>query len=769
MEFRILGPLEVVVAGRSVGLGGARHERILAALLLAAGLPVSRTRLVEIAYDDLLDGSRRQIQNRISALRVLLAKANDEEAGDELIVRQGNGYQLRTARDQVDAFVFGDLTAQARTIAAAGDRVGAARALRRALALWRGPALDGLDCQPLHRQVAGLEEARLAAWEDCLDLELATAVDAGAFVAELRTLAARHSLRQRLTALLMTALYRDGRQADALTAYRELAERLADEHGLDPGPDLQNLHRAILRNDVPRPPTEIGSLATTAPPVPSQLPADVGGFTGRAAELAALDRLALAAARQPRAVVISALSGTAGVGKTALAVHWGHRVTDRFPDGQLYVNLRGFDPGGSPATPAEAVRGFLDAFGVPRSRIRGDLASQIGLYRSVLAGKRVLVVLDNARDAEQVRPLLPGAPGCLALVTSRNQLTSLVAAEGAHPLVLDVLPRGEARQLLAARLGPDRVVAEPVATEDIITRCASLPLALAIVAARAATRPGSLRALADELRDTRGALDALHGGDAVTNVRAVFSWSYQTLARGQDRLFRLLGVHPGPDASTPAAASLAAAAPDEVRPLLVELTRAHLLVEHLPGRYTLHDLLRAYAADLAHTVDGEEQCGAATRRLLDHYLHTAYAAARKLDATRDPLDLAPLPAGVAVERPPDYGQALAWLAAERAVLLAMVDHALAAGLDTHAWQLAWTLYDFLDRQGHWQEQVTVQQAAVAATRRLVDLPAQARAHRNLANGYTRLRRFDKAQAELERAVVLCGQTGDTLARVSPFS
>src|SRR5262249_40894759 len=457
--------------------------------------------------------------------------------------------------------------------------------------------------------------------------------------------------------------------------------------------------------------------------VPRQLPKAPVAFTGRVRELDRLNE-ALTAVLDPAepadervgVVVISAIAGTAGVGKTALAVHWAHQVADRFPDGQLYVNLRGFDQVGAVMGYAEAGRGFRDALGVPVAGIPVGVDAQAALYRSVLAGRRMLVVLDNARDPGQVRPLLPAAPGCLVLVTSRNQLCGLVAADGARLLTLDLLTRAEARTLLARRLGPDRTAAEPDAVEEIITRCARLPLALAVVAARAATHPRfPLHALTADLRGVHDRLDALDGGDLATDVRAVFSWSYQALGGGAARLFRLLGLHPGPDISTPApvtpppaAASLAARPAPGARALLAELARANLVVEHAPGRHTSHDLLRVYASQLAQTIDSDGERRAATGRMLDHYLHTAYAADRMLYPARDPIMLAPLRPGVTPEQPADHQQALAWFTAEHPALLAAVEYAGATGWDTHTWQLAWTLWTFLHWQGHWHDQVPVQ-------------------------------------------------------------
>lgn len=328
------------------------------------------------------------------------------------------------------------------------------------------------------------------------------------------------------------------------------------------------------------------------------------------------------------------VSGTAGVGKTSLAVRWAHRVRDELAGGQLYVNLRGFDPAGVPVAPAEAVRGFLDAFEVPMPRIPAGFEAQVGLCRSLLANQRVLMVLDNARDAEQVRRLLPGSPTCLVLVTSRDALVGLVA-EGARPLTVDLLDSDEARELLVGRLGAGRLGAEPRAVDEIIGLCARLPLALAVVADRAATYPTfGLAALAGELRDARGSLDEFAGADPTTDSGAVFSWSYLQLSPSAARLFRLFGLHSGPDIGTRAAASLAALPAGQVRPLLAELARARLITEHSPGRYTCHDLLRAYASELAAVLDPELDRHAATRRLLTHYLHTTNDADRLLDPSR---------------------------------------------------------------------------------------------------------------------------------------
>lgn len=526
---------------------------------------------------------------------------------------------------------------------------------------------------------------------------------------------------------------------------------LADAFHLT-GPQRDEFCQAAARSSTPE-----ASARTSV--VPAQLPWDVYGFAGRVEQLARLD--ALVSDPSTQAVVITAVSGMAGVGKTALAVHWAHRVGDQFPDGQLYVNLRGFDHDGRPVTPADAIRGFLDALGVAPARIPTDAAAQAALYRSLIAGRRILILLDNARDADQVRPLLPGSPTATVVVTSRNQLISLAAVDGAHVLPVDLLGFAEARDLLAARLGTRRVSAEPEAVQRIMTASGRLPIALAIVAARAAANPQfTLADVARELDQARDSLDAFDGGDPVADVQAVFSWSYRPLSAPAARLFRLLGLHPGPHVTAPAAASLAALPPTQVRPLLAELTRINLITEYTPGRYALHDLLRTYATHLLTTIDPVAQRHAATHRLLDHYLHTAYAADRQLHHGREPITLSPPDAAVTPERFGDHRHALAWFTAEHPVLLAAVNHAATAGFDRHAWQLAWTLVTFLHRQGHWHDSAATSRAAVAASQRLADPRAQALAHRELARADVQLGRFDDAETQLSRALDLYTRQSD---------
>lgn len=502
---------------------------------------------------------------------------------------------------------------------------------------------------------------------------------------------------------------------------------------------------------------------------PRQLPAAVSHFVGRAAELRALEEL-LGQVDKAGAAVVSVIGGTAGVGKTALAVHWAHRVAGRFPDGQVYLDLRGFDPSGKKVTPAEALRLLLDALQVPAQQIPASLDAQAGLYRSLLAGKRVLLVLDNAGNADQVRPLLPGSPGCMAVVTSRTQMTSLVAAHDARPLDLDMFSTAEARDFLAGRLGPDRATSQPAAVNQLISLCGRLPLALAIVAARAAVaRADLLISLASELQDSQRQLSALDAGDVIVSVRAVFSWSYRDLSEPAARMFRLLGLHPGPDISLPAAASLAAARLLRAREHLADLTRANLVSEHAPGRYSLHDLLRAYAGELAHAVESESDRRVALHRVLDHYLHTTCAAARILHPNAEQVALpSPQPA-VVVPDLGGYEEAMTWLEAERPVLLAAITRAGGTGFDTHVVKLGSALRIFLDRRAYWDEYASTQQAALDAATRLRDKEGQARAYQGLGNASIRLGAFDDGRRHITSALDLCRQLDDRAGQGLAYS
>ncbi|MEU4423007.1 tetratricopeptide repeat protein [Actinoplanes sp. NPDC024001] len=494
------------------------------------------------------------------------------------------------------------------------------------------------------------------------------------------------------------------------------------------------------------PPEELldtGPIPGSGWPRPAQLPAAPAGFAGRADIVVRLD----ASTR------LAVVSGTAGVGKTAIALHWGHRVADRFPDGQLYVNLNGFGPSGRPVEPATALRGFLEALGVAAQRMPADLDGLAALYRSLLAGRRVLTVLDNARDAEQVRPLLPAAAACRTVVTSRDALVGLCASDGADLIALSPLSDDEATALLAHRLGDRRLAAEPAAVRDIVHRCVRLPLPLTVIAARAVSRPGlRLTELAGELGDSRRRLDLIDAGDPATDLRSIFSWSYRALSPAAARLFRLLGQHPGPDIGTAAASALAG---DDARGPLAELTAAHLIVEDRPGRYGFHDLLRAYAQELP-----DPDAATAVSRMLDHYLHTAYRAATLLDPERDRITLPPPAPGARPETLADTETARIWFAAETPTLLATLRACAQQDLPRYVWQLAWCVSDVLRRAGRWTEQFQAQEAGLRAATEVGDDDAQARMHRNLGRLHIRLRRFDEADQHFTAALAVHERHGD---------
>jgi DNA-binding SARP family transcriptional activator len=764
-EFGLLGPLTVRCDGTALTIPRGRLRAVLAALLLRANHVVSVDELAEVLWGaDLPSSARVNVQNYVMRLRTTL-----EPTGSR-ITTQPRGYLIVVGDSELDLARFEGLLREARTAAGDGRWPETASRAAAALALWRGEPLADADSDVLiAREVPRLTELRLQAAETRIEADLNLARHSEV-IGELRQLASMQPLRERLQALLMLALYRDRRRAEALATYRQARRTLVEELGAEPGPELQKLHQQILDAD---PALSFAAAVTAAAPAfagpsrqtpPRQLPAAVAGFTGRAAELAALTRmLDDPGAGAPGTVLVSAIGGMAGVGKTTLAVHWAHQVAHRFVDGLLHVNLRGFDPSGTPATAAEAIRGFLDALGVPPADIPASPEAQAGLYRNLLADKRMLLVLDNARDEEQIRPLLPASPASMVLVTSRRQLGGLAAANGARLLMLDVLSRAEAVNMLTARLGADWAAAEPEAVDQIATLCAGLPLGLAVAAASAAARPTfPLAALAADLADAAGRLDALDTGDPASSVRAVFSWSTRQLSDEAARMFRLLGLHPGPDISVAAAASLADRPQAQARTLLRELAHAHLVAELLPGRYACHDLLRAFAGDQADHTDSQDERDGAIGRVLEYYLHTAARAALILTPAKEPIVLAPPRAGANPGQPADYPQALAWLEAEHQVLLAVISLAAGSGFDACAWQLPWAMSSFLATRGHWQDWASTQRTALAAATRLGDTEAQAMSGRLLAGACAELGDYEQSRGHFADCLALYQQLGNRL-------
>ncbi|MFD0967890.1 AfsR/SARP family transcriptional regulator [Plantactinospora endophytica] len=804
MRIQLLGPVRAWRDGEPLDLGPAARRVVLGLLALAGGKPLLRADLMGgLWYDrEPPTSAANVIQTHVKHLRRLLEPDRRPRDGGTVLRLVGDGYALHLPAAGLDVTQFRQRTEAATTAQRCGQLDVAAELLGEALALWHGPPLADVPALATHPKVVALGGERQAALGRYGEVMIAAgrAAEGLPILAEAAVAA---PLDEAAHARLIRAYHAAGRRGQAFAAYHEVRRRLADDLGVAPGPALAAAHRALLHEEEPpsrpaapvtsparpavqavsaRPAGPAGPAGWSGPagpsgpgspsgpavparglPRPAQLPADLAEFTGRTAELARLDGLLDRAGRPSgrAATVIAVVSGTAGVGKTTLAVHWAHQVAHRFPDGQLYVNLRGFDPAGAAVDPAEAVRQLLDALQVPAERIPAELDAQAALYRSEMFHRRMLVLLDNARDAAQLRPLLPGGPGCLVVATSRARLADLVAIEGAAPVPVDPLPAREARELLVRRIGGRRTVEEPQATAEILARCAGLPLALAIVAARIATsRNLSLADLAGQLRRGADRLDALSTGDPTTDLRAVFSWSYRSLSRAGARLFRLLGLHPGPDFSAAAAASLAGRPVTEVRETLTELARANLLGQRPDGRYAPHDLLRAYAVELAERSDPERRRRAATDRLLDHYLHSASAADALLRTESSPVPLDRPRAGVTPERPVDHQRAFEWFAAERVVLLAVLEDAGNSGRDVQTWQLGWAVGTYLDRASHWYDLVAAQRAAVAAARRMADPAAQASAHRFLARAYTRLARLDDADAQLRYALELYRTSGD---------
>ncbi|QXE39160.1 tetratricopeptide repeat protein [Streptomyces sp. GMY02] len=762
----MLGPVRAWRGSEQIRLGSPQQRTVLAVLLLAEGAPVPRSALIEALWGPAGEPASAPsiVRTYIHHLRRALEPAG--YAAASVIRSVGDGYQLGVQADATDLGAFRQLLARAEQARHAGDTRAAAKHLREALGLWEGPALADVrgDYAQVHQHRLG--ELRLAAHASVLTAEL----DLGAqenVAAELTELIARHPLDERFRALSMLALYRSGRQAAALETYRETQALLADELGVDPGQSLQTLYQRILRADSEL----LGSPAPLKPapvrthPLPAQLPPDLTAFVGRESELAGTEEFSVGST-----VVVSAIAGMAGVGKTTFAVHWARQVAHRFPDGQLYLNLRGFDPNSAPMPVEHALRFFLESLGADPHGLPHDVDALTSRYRTLLSGQRVLVLLDNAHNAAQVRPLLPGAPGCLVIVTSRNQLSGLVAVDGAVPLNLDVLPPAEARALLARRLGERRVATEPEAVEEIIARCGRLPLALAVIAARAALRPSfSLAAVAEGLRAGASGLDAFQDGDDAADVRAVFSWSYRALPAEAGRLLRLLALHPGPDISLPAAASLAGRPAARTNQLLLHLTEAHLLNESAPGRYVFHDLVRAYAGELAEAVDPPEEVRAARNRMFDHYLHTAYDACALASPGRPLISLPPPAEGVRVEElNGDPVRAKAWFATELMVLLAVTEEAGRHQHDVHTWQLAWSMANYLHGRGLWQEEEVVHRSAMDAARRLGDPTAQAYAHRGLSTAKTGQGDLEEALAHAHRAVELFNEFSDEAVRAESY-
>ncbi|WP_372660223.1 AfsR/SARP family transcriptional regulator [Amycolatopsis kentuckyensis] len=753
-RFQVLGPFELRVRDRALELGGFRIRTLLALLTANAGHVISVATLVDALWAaEAPRDAHRTVRSYVSRLRHSLVPA------DELITTHPAGYLLQPPPDAVDAARFERLVAAGRRALPAEPAVAAGH-LTAALAVWRGDAYaEFAEVPQLRAEATRLHGLRLGAIEDRVDAELTTGAGPD-LVEELTGLTERHPGHERLWGQLMTALYRAGRQADALDTFARARTVLVERFGLDPSPRLVEVHRRVLANDrrLEAPAAPVAVRAGPPRAVRSDLPGDIADFAGRGAELDRLLVSGLDAA--PLAMVIEALDGMAGVGKTTLAVHAAHRLAERYPDAQLFIDLHGHTPGQPPIAPAAALDVLLRALGVPGERIPADLDARAAAWRSELAARSVLVLLDNAADAAQVRPLLPGTARSLTLITSRRRLVDL---ESARTLSLDVLPVADAVALFAGVVGDERAAAEPGAVRDVVERCGHLPLAIRIAAARLRSRPAwTVRYLADRLGEACSTLAELAVGDR--SVAAAFALSYERLDEPRRRMFRLLGVHPGPEIDVPAAAALAGVTRAEANELLESLVDDHLVQQPLTGRYRLHDLVRRHARDVALAEEPEGARAGALRRVVDFYLHTAYAASRLLDQQHPPIDLEPPAAGCVPVALPDDAAAMAWFDTHHRCVVAARVAAGNAKWDTAVWQLAWTLDNFHYRRGHLHENIDAWRAGLAAAERLGNLGVQARAHRRLGLVYAPLGRQEEALRHLNRSLALSERVGDTLGQ-----
>ncbi len=753
-EFRLLGNIEAHLDGNPVSIGYIQLRAVLAVLLVEANRTVSVDQLVDRVWGNRRPPRRPRsgVQHSITMLRGALAAIPEIT-----ITWQATGYRCTTAPDTVDLHRFRALVAQARTT---DDHADATALFEQALALRQGEPFTGLDTPWFTALRTTVLQEHHTARLDLTDLLLRQGRH-DRLLPELTDHAHHHPLDERLAGQVILTYYRNGRAADALNHYRQLRQHLADELGTDPGPALQQLFQQILTADPAlTAPTPTAESTATHTPVPRHLPAPPRLFTGRTRELAHLTAALDDQTEPGGTVVISAIAGTGGIGKTWLALAWAHRHLDRFPDGQLFVDLRGFGPTGEPTDPTDAVRGFLTTLGLDPGGLPPDPDALAALYRGQVADKRMLIVLDNAATSDQVIPLLPGSPTCTVLVTSRNRLASMIDRHGARPLALGVLTRDDARVLLAARIGTDRVAAEPDAVDELVELCGGYPLALSITARNAATRPDiPLAEIATELREL--GLEMLdHDTDPAASLPAVLSWSLHRLTDEQRTLFGLLGIAPGPDTTLPAVVSLTGLPTARARKALSVLEEATLVERRPHGRYAMHDLVRDFAATTAHTTLPDNVREAALVRVMDFHLHTAHTADRLLDPHSPLIRPDPPAPGVHPHPLPDATAGMAWLEAEHATLLATQRTAATLGHHRVVWHLVCALDNFHWRRGHRHDALATWRAALEASAHLPDPATRSRAHRNLGRAYSRLDLHEEAIGHLDRALALARQHHD---------
>jgi DNA-binding SARP family transcriptional activator/tetratricopeptide (TPR) repeat protein len=761
-QILLLGPIELFWSGRRLSVGG-RPGELLAILALTPQRTVSYDSLCDAIWDDRPPvHPRGSLHSLVSRVRSLV--------GADLIAHTSGGYLLQMPEDHIDLFRFRGLVARARLVGQRPENADAELGLLNdALRLWRGPAFANVNSRQLRLyQVPRITEEWLSAVERRQDLELAAGRH-GELIAEMQELTVKYPFREPLWARLIIALYRAGRQGEAFAAYGDICARLCEELGADPGADLILAHELILGGSPGR---AIGvaldavrAAAPAAEPTypPRELPADLRYFVGRHADLAKLDGLVAQRSREPGSGPgIAVIDGSAGIGKTALAIHWSNRVVESFPDGQLYLNLRGFGPV-PPVDVNSALHALLGALGLAANEIPADTTAASGLLRSRTAGKRILVLLDNASNTDQVRALLPG-PGCLALVTSRNQLRGLVARDAAVRISLSALDADESAHLLAEIAGGDRVGTEPEAAARLAELCDRIPLALRILAERIARQPATrLVEFVDDLLERQDRLDSFDAhDDAGTNLRTVLSWSYAGLDAATARTFRLVGgLHPGGDISLAAAAAAAGVPVTVARIHLDRLAATHLVEQHRRDRYQLHDLVRAFAAEQTRRYDGRAQRDEAVRRVLDWYLHTADHADRLMEPhrLREPLD-APCD-GVAAPAFNDQREAFGWYDIEYATLITLPAWAFAAGAYMHACQLTYRLQYFMGwYHARYHDLLAVHEVALDAAIKLQDFRMQGHLLSAMGIANADLNRRAEADRCHQRALAAFREAGD---------
>jgi tetratricopeptide (TPR) repeat protein len=755
MEFRLLGPVEAHANGQTVELGRPQQRLVLAGLLVDAGRPVSTETLIDRVWDESPDGARRTLQVHITRLRRLLTQTRETAAPPTALIRRSGGYLLDIDPDRVDVYRFQRLVDQARQRECPGpERVAL---LGQALELWRGQALSDLPGQWAERVRQGRQEQYLetvVAWAlACLRVD-----DPGVALPRLGELVGEHPLVESLAAAYMRALYAAGRPADALEHYSTVRHRLADKLGTDPGLELRQLHRQILTADPELTPPP-ATTTTGSPPAPRQLPAPPQLFTGRAAELTNLAHV-----HNASAVVVTAIDGMAGIGKTALAVQAAHRIADRYPDGQLFIDLHGHTQGMEPIAPGEALDHALRALGIPGTQIPASLDQRAALYRTRLADQQMLIVLDNAATEAQVAPLLPGAPGCLVLVTSRHRLAGL---DHTHTLSLDTLPTPDAITLFADTAGGCMPLADqpPNLLVELVDLCGRLPLALRIAATRLRSHPSwSLSHLVERLRDRQHRLGELEAGQR--NVMAALDLSYEHLNPDQQQTYRLLGLHPGPEFDAYATAALLDSTLPHASRMLDRLLEAHLLQEPTPGRYRFHDLTRAHAAHTAARDQTKPTQDAALEWLLDYYRHTASQA---MDAAypyeREDRPQVP-PTHTPVPDLPCPAPALEWLDAELTNLLAAARCATGHGRPTHVLHLSTTLHRHLRSRGRYHDAETLHQQALATARAAGDRAGQLAALVGLGDNHWLQGRHTQAADHYQQALQLARATGSHIDEIN---